>query len=230
MSGSGDKETGPSEKEGKPLKNSDDQEEEEEEEEYGFAIDHHQYCGGEDAFVPVKKRKYLRRLTQDQDQDQTPIDVTRGGNNQNPIVIDNDDSEPETSVNKKGIISIADSRQEIFLFQKQLEPGDIRHGRLDIPWETAEKYFPPRTEPYEAESILISDHRNMNWPVKVLNNPQACRYKFMFGWNEFVEAHNLEAMDVVTFYRPIQPSQNYHYFITYAKAQEKALLSFIMKE
>lgn len=45
---------------------------------------------------------------------------------------------------------------------------------------------------------------------------------FMFtkGWTEFAAWHNLEAMDVIRFYRPVPRLASHHYLILHERRQE----------
>ena len=108
-----------------------------------------------------------------------------------------------------------------------MTPKDVQLDRLSIPMEQALDHFPPladRRDNYD-EKIKISDPENLH-----LNMTLKCdlsEYAFVMDnewsnwWSELVRWHKLKAMDVVRFYKPLQPLQENHYLIDFVKRSQQ---------
>ncbi|GFZ02001.1 hypothetical protein Acr_15g0006100 [Actinidia rufa] len=118
------------------------------------------------------------------------------------------------------------SNMGIFLFEVYLAPKDVQFDRLSIPMEQALDHFPPladRRDNYD-EKIKISDPENLH-----LNMTLRCdlsEFAFVMDgwsnwWSEVVRWHKLKVMDVVRFYRPLQPLQENHYLIDFVKRSQQ---------
>ncbi|KAG5514803.1 hypothetical protein RHGRI_035999 [Rhododendron griersonianum] len=112
--------------------------------------------------------------------------------------------------------------RETFLFEQQLDSNDVERRQIRIPWEKAEKHFPPHTGLNFSHEVLVSDTRNESWTMRISDHRLKRQYGIEVGWPKFATKYNLEAMDVVRFYRPLNPnpSQKYHYLIECRKSTE----------
>ncbi|KAL6978827.1 regulator of (H+)-ATPase in vacuolar membrane [Sarracenia purpurea var. burkii] len=108
-----------------------------------------------------------------------------------------------------------DFRTENFLFPLELTPSDIGYSRLFIPWKQVAIYFTDvRILPLSRvkETMKFTDERSKDWYMDIILY-NSDYYMVIEGWVEFVKEHNLEAMNVIKFYKPVQPSHRKHFLI-----------------
>ncbi|CAL5353433.1 unnamed protein product [Camellia sinensis] len=124
---------------------------------------------------------------------------------------------------------VQEFRQENFLFQLQLTPTDVGYCRIIIPKEDVRTHFPAVKIPtvtHKMERLYFTDTQNKDWCMKIIFSSQVDAYMIINGWGRFVKKHNLEAMDVIRFYKPVQPLHGWHFLIDCVKG-EKAKDSMI---
>ncbi|XP_057512760.1 uncharacterized protein LOC130794812 [Actinidia eriantha] len=114
------------------------------------------------------------------------------------------------------------------LFKMQLTPRDVEDRRLLIPFDIAGNHLPPDvveipgpggTSLYE---ILISNARaqNNDWIMTLIRNPGKQAFMITRGWQGFVDWYNLEAMDLIRFYRPEPRPHGNHYLIECVESEK----------
>ncbi|GFZ20104.1 hypothetical protein Acr_28g0008090 [Actinidia rufa] len=112
----------------------------------------------------------------------------------------------------------------VLLFEVYLTPMDVKAGWLFIPVEQALDHFPPlanRQKTY-AETIKITDPENLTRYIPVTYDISQCGFVITSKWWKlFVWRHKLEAKDVVCFFGPVSPSQDYHYWVGVLKRVEE---------
>ncbi|KAI7982380.1 AP2/ERF and B3 domain-containing protein Os01g0693400 [Camellia lanceoleosa] len=112
-----------------------------------------------------------------------------------------------------------------FLFEKTLTTTDVSQ-KLFIPIKVAENHFPRLITNKPSHAMLqISDAQNMKWEMKfhvaLVADYGAQRYRYKMDWTEFVTKHKLEAGDVISFYKPVLPSEDNHYAIRFKRPSKK---------
>ncbi|KAI7984374.1 AP2/ERF and B3 domain-containing transcription factor RAV1 [Camellia lanceoleosa] len=110
----------------------------------------------------------------------------------------------------------------VFLFELELGQSDVEQGMLYIPKQTAAKHFPCASTviPIYEVQIEIFDTQNQNWNMALV---YICSFGASFiarGWHRFVIRHNLEAMDVICFYRPLSRLHEWHFLLQHVKRGE----------
>ncbi|XP_057484626.1 uncharacterized protein LOC130771004 [Actinidia eriantha] len=112
----------------------------------------------------------------------------------------------------------------VLLFEVYLTPMDVKAGWLFIPVEQALDHFPPlanRQNTY-AETIKFTDPENLTRYIPVTYDISQCGFVITSKWWKlFVCRHKLEAKDVVCFFGPVSPSQDYHYWVGVLKRVEE---------
>ncbi|THF99987.1 hypothetical protein TEA_017525 [Camellia sinensis var. sinensis] len=111
--------------------------------------------------------------------------------------------------------------KEDFVFELQLTQDDIEYT-LYIPEQTAAEHFPPVPiyEDWHKGQIEISDTQNQNWNMKIVYIRLSAGFFIETRWDEFVARHNLEAMDVIRFYRPPSPLHKFHFLIRHVRRRD----------
>ncbi|KAG5567252.1 hypothetical protein RHGRI_002717 [Rhododendron griersonianum] len=105
----------------------------------------------------------------------------------------------------------------IFLFKLRL----ARSNRLVVPVEFAADFFPSLSVGADAAKVLqITDYRDDEWNMSLTYYIEESVFMFTKGWAEFAAWHNLEAMDVIRFYRPEPRLSPHHYLILHERRQE----------
>ncbi|KAL6978822.1 hypothetical protein U1Q18_020490, partial [Sarracenia purpurea var. burkii] len=110
-------------------------------------------------------------------------------------------------------------RPENFLFRLELDSSDIGYRRIFIPKEEVTNHFPEiKVTRRNKMTMRFTDAQNKDWYMDIiLYNPYS--YMIIDGWSGFVKEHNLEAMDVIKFYKPVQPLHMKHFLIEYVKRE-----------
>ncbi|KAL7179489.1 hypothetical protein ACSBR1_042809 [Camellia fascicularis] len=111
--------------------------------------------------------------------------------------------------------------KEDFVFELQLTQDDIEYT-LYIPEQTATEHFPPVPiyEDWYKGQIKIFDTQNQNWNMTIVYIRLSACFFIKTWWDEFVTRHNLEAMDVIRFYRPPSPLHKFHFLIKHDRRRD----------
>ncbi|CAL5424908.1 unnamed protein product [Camellia sinensis] len=128
---------------------------------------------------------------------------------------DKTEADQSSSAGPQGIF--ADFKEENFLFEVQLSPIDYQKKTLTIPWETVEKYFHAADTGSQSEiNVTFFSKYNVKSPLmKLLISPQPGAHMVeITGWSQFFAAQNLNAKDLIRFYKPLyQLPDNEHYLL-----------------
>ncbi|CAL5353438.1 unnamed protein product [Camellia sinensis] len=106
-----------------------------------------------------------------------------------------------------------------FLFQQQMT--STSKSVLNLPKEEVRKHFPEIEIP-DGRRLHFTDAQNMDWPMIISFAQNTDAYMLTDGWDGFVNKHGLEAMDVIRFYKPVQPLHEGHFLIECVKREEAA--------
>lgn len=113
---------------------------------------------------------------------------------------------------------IPEFRRENFLFQIELDTGDLGFSRLFMPSKEVEIHFPAikhvlgGSQTRKEEIVRFTDGKNKDWYMDVIYY-NAKSYMIIREWDEFVKEHNLEAGDVIRFYKLVEPLHLRHFLI-----------------
>ncbi|XP_028062233.1 uncharacterized protein LOC114265610 [Camellia sinensis] len=163
--------------------------------------------GEENDDLPSKKQKYasLNKLSH----------VKSGPDPRHSSRHDKNEADQSSSTEPQGIF--ADFKKENFLFEVQLSPIDYQKKTLTIPWETVEKYFHAADTGSQSEiNVTFFSKYNVKSPLmKLLISPQPGAHMVeITGWSQFFAAQNLNAKDLIRFYKPLYLlPENEHYLL-----------------
>ncbi|CAL5427163.1 unnamed protein product [Camellia sinensis] len=94
---------------------------------------------------------------------------------------------------------------------------DYQKKTLSTPWETVEKYFHAADtgSQLEINVTFFSKYNVMSPLMKLLISPQpGANMVEITGWSQFFAAENLNAKDLIRFYKPLyQLPDNEHYLL-----------------
>ncbi|CAL5440954.1 unnamed protein product [Camellia sinensis] len=95
----------------------------------------------------------------------------------------------------------------------------VGHNYLKLPKEEVRNHFcaigiPPRRR------LNFTDARNKDWAKTIFYVKVLDAYIIMNGWEGFVKEHRLEDMDVIRFYKPVQPLHERHFLVKCVKREE----------
>lgn len=113
-------------------------------------------------------------------------------------------------------------RSEDLLFELELGESDIWMSRLFLPFESVHEHFPSIRIPKRSQKKVVvkfTDAQGKNWYMEIVRYT-AEKYMIIKWWDEFVKNHRLEAMDVIRFYKPENPSHSKHFFIEIVKKKD----------
>ncbi|KAI8574238.1 hypothetical protein RHMOL_Rhmol01G0339500 [Rhododendron molle] len=106
-------------------------------------------------------------------------------------------------------------RPENFLFPLQLDQNArISLPRVKVLIHLPEVRIPPGIQ--KTVTIKLTDSQRKNWLMDIVRY-DVSSYRIVKGWEEFVQKHELGAMDVIRFYKPVNPSHKKHFLIEIVK-------------
>ncbi|CAL5429318.1 unnamed protein product [Camellia sinensis] len=139
------------------------------------------------------------------------------------------DSSVNPNQNRQGRAKSAEEfKHKIFLFQLQLSPRDVVRdgGGLIIPKEQIDNHCPALSIAMRTDKlvtlVIFTDAQYVDWIMKIFFDVDSDAYMIIDGWEGFVEGHNLEAMDVIKFYRPVPPAHEMHFLVECVKREKTA--------
>ncbi|CAL5424889.1 unnamed protein product [Camellia sinensis] len=115
-------------------------------------------------------------------------------------------------------------KPENFLFELQLTSGYVSDNWLKLPKEEVRNHFPEIEIP-PGIRLNFTDARNEHWTMTIFFVEGHDAYIILDGWEGFVNKHRLEAMDVIRFYKPVQPLHERHFLIQCVKRGEAAVVA-----
>ncbi|CAL5440964.1 unnamed protein product [Camellia sinensis] len=99
----------------------------------------------------------------------------------------------------------------------------VQEFRIVISKEDIRIHFPAVKIPavtHKMERLYFTDTQNKDWCMKIIFSSQVDLYMIINGWGRFVKKHNLEAMDVIRFYKSFQPLHGWHFLIDCVKGEK----------
>lgn len=115
--------------------------------------------------------------------------------------------------------------REKFEFQWLVSEYNLNFGSMMLDEEIVRRHFravriPTRSgeTPRHVERLYFTDAQNREWCMKITYHASGT---YMIDWGEYVKEHNVEAGDVIRFYRPpfqrVQPLTSRHFLIEHLK-------------
>ncbi|THG11410.1 hypothetical protein TEA_006616 [Camellia sinensis var. sinensis] len=186
-----------SDEEGKSMNNSDNDEEEEE-----YYDDEEKKA--DDGNQPLKRQKGVH-FTESSDQ------------RRSDVMSESELRQPSRRGNNELQQGRTRAKKENFLFEVQLSLSNLDSSTITIPWETTEKYFlVADTGTHQEINLQFSDKYTNQWRMALSFSPQPGADLVIGGWLEYFGAHNLKAMDLLRFYKPLpQPFHIQKYLLGY---------------
>lgn len=109
----------------------------------------------------------------------------------------------------------------------ELRPEHVEGSSLLIPFEVGQSHFPPRLltssrpDGKHQGQILVSDSQEDNWGMTIILDDQVCAFVLTRGWQSFVDWHNLEANDWISFYKRQPSLDESNYIIKFQEVEKR---------